>query len=41
MSKSFTKIICIFVAAVAALGIAVLSACGGTYKASALKGDYS
>lgn len=41
MRKSFTKIICIIVAAVAAFGIMLVSACGATYKAKALNGDYS
>lgn len=41
MRKSFTKIICVVVAAALSLGITLLSACGGTYKAKPLKGDYS
>ena len=41
MRKIFNKIICFTVAAVSALGVFSLSACGNTHKSKALEGDYS
>ena len=41
MSKRFTKIICLNVAVIAALGVTVASGCGGYYGGKALPGDIS
>lgn len=41
MRKRFTKIICLTVAFIVALGVALLSACGGTFKGNKLSGDIS